>query len=131
MDAIRNAAFVSIGRACGFAGLAVMVLMLGLSFNLVLAAKAGGLISLGTSGLIWVYGLRAPKRPYRQTEAWLILPEEYRPPAAVAQKIVGANLQEASFWFAKQGAVISAVLLLASAIFAIFNIQSPFALPVT
>ena len=129
MDAIRNAAYVSIGRACGFAGLAVMVIMLGLSFDLALAAKAGGLISLSASGLIWLYGMRAPTRPYRRTEAWLILPTEFRPPAVVAQKLIGESLQDASFWFAKQGAAISAFLLLISAIFSIFNIPSPFALP--
>ncbi len=129
MEAIRNAAYVSIGRACGFAGLAIMVTMLGLSFDLVLAAKAGGLICLSTTGLIWLYGVRAPSRPYRRTEAWLILPREYRPPAAVAQKLIGESLQDASFWFAKQGAAISAALLLLSAIFSIFNIPSPFALP--
>ena len=128
MDAIRNAAYVSIGRACGFAGLAAMVLMLGLSFNLVLAAKAGAFISLGTAGLVWLYGLRAPTRPYLHTEAWLILPKELRPPAEVAQKLVGTSLQEASFWFAKRGAFIAAFLLLLSAIFAIFNVPSPFAL---
>ena len=116
MEAIQNAAFVSIGRACGFAGLAIFVLMIGLSFDPPLATRTGGLISLGVTALVLLYGWRAPTRPYKKTETWLILPKEYRPPAGIAQQLIGNTLRETSFWFARKGATISGFLLLSSVV---------------
>ena len=40
MEAIENAAFISIGQACGFAGLAVFCMVFGLMFDPVLAEIA-------------------------------------------------------------------------------------------
>lgn len=114
MDAIENAAFVSLGRACGFAGLFVFVLMVGLSFDPPLAARTGGLIGFGVVGLLLVYGLRAPSRPYQRTEAWLILPKDHRPPPLIAQRLVGRALRDAAFSLARRGTAFSSMLLVVS-----------------
>lgn len=114
MDAIERAAFVSIGRACGFAGLATIVVLLSLSFDPALATRVAGVLAMTIAGIVFLYGLTAPKRPYRRTEAWLILKKEYRPPQAVAQKLIGNALKETSFWFARKSAGCAAILLTAS-----------------
>lgn len=114
MDAIENAAFVSVGRAAGFAGLAIFTLMMGLSFDPPLAARTGGLLGLGIVAGLMLYGWRAVYRPYRRTEAWLILGKDRRPPAAVAQRIIGGALRETAFWFAKRAALLSSFLLVSS-----------------
>ena len=106
MDAIDNAAFVSVGRACGFVGLAVMCIMLGLSFEPTLAARAGGFLSLGFAVGLVAFALR--------TELWLILAKEHRPPAPIAQIVIGRALRDAYFWFAKQVVTIAIVLLATS-----------------
>lgn len=115
MDAIDNAAYISVGRACGFAGLAVMCIMLGLSFEPVLAARTGGILALSLALILCVFALRAPSRPYNRTELWLILAKEHRPPAPIAQIVVGRALRDAYFWFARQ-VVLVAILLLATSV---------------
>ncbi len=114
MDAIENAAFVSVGRAAGFAGLAVFTLMLGLSFDPPLATRTGGLIGMGVVAALLIYGWRALKRPYKRTEAWLILPRDLRPPACIAQKVIGRTLRETAYWFAGRAAALSSFLLVTS-----------------
>lgn len=115
MDAIDNAAYISIGRACGFAGLAVMCIMLGLSFEPVLAARTGGVLAFSLALILCFFALRAPSRPYHRTELWLILAREHRPPAPIAQIVIGRALRDAYLWFAKQVVAI-AILLLATSI---------------
>ncbi len=111
MDAIKNAAFVSIGRACGFAGLAIFCLMFGLSFDLVLAARTGGMLCLTVTMVLALYGLRARSRPYKRTELWIILPKEQRPPARFAQRVVGDTLRETYLRFARQTVLVAIGLL--------------------
>lgn len=114
MGAIQNAAFISLGRAAGFAGLAIFTLMIGLSFDPPLATRTGGLIGFGVAFLLLAYGLRALSHPYRNTEAWIILPQELRPPANVAQRLMGRTLRDTAFWFASRTAAISCFLLVSS-----------------
>jgi hypothetical protein len=111
MKAIENAAFISIGRACGFAGLAIFCLMFGLSFELALAARAGGVLCAVLTAILLVYGYRARVRPYKRTELWIILDKAERPPAGIAQRIIGQVLHETYLWFARRTAVLSVVLL--------------------
>lgn len=112
MDAIENAAFVSVGRACGFAGLGIFCLMFGLSFEPVLAARSGAISCLLIALILCAYAMRARKRPYRRTELWLILAKDSRPPKSIAQQIIGETLRETYFWFARQALAISIFLWL-------------------
>ena len=111
MKAIENAAYVSVGRACGFAGLGIFCLMFGLSFEPALAARTGGVSCAIVTAILILYGNRARQRPYKRTELWIILNKEERPPASVAQQIIGQVLRQTYIWFARQAAVISFVLL--------------------
>lgn len=115
MDAIENAAFVSVARACGFAGLGVFTLMFGLSFEPALAARTGGALCLMATLFLGFCAYRAPTRPYKRTELWLILAKDERPPAGIAQKVIGTVLRETYIWFAQRAAIISIVLLVAAA----------------
>lgn len=117
MDAIEHAAYVSVGRACGFATLAVGIVFLSLSFDPALATRVAGEAAFIVTGILAIYGWLAPKRPYHRTEAWLILSDDYKPPRAVAQKLVGNALKEAAYGFARKGAVCTAFLLVASLVF--------------
>jgi len=116
MEEIEKAAFVPVGRACGFAGFAVLLLMIGLSFEPVLAARVGCVICLGVAGILFAYAARARSRSYKRTEVWTILPREKRPPAAVAQRIIGQVLHETYLSFARQAAIVSVLLLAASVV---------------
>ncbi|MGI9378801.1 MAG: hypothetical protein ACR2OW_04045 [Methyloligellaceae bacterium] len=107
MDNIEEAAFISVGRACGFAGLAAFCLMFGLSFDPILALKTGGIFCLGITLILAFYALRARSRPYKRTETWLLLAKTHRPPSEIAQKVIGEALRDTYLWFAKQAAIIS------------------------
>lgn len=116
MDAIENAAFISIGRACGFAGLAVFCVVFGLMFDPVLAARAGGLISLLIAATLSVYAHFARTRHYKRTEVWLILRKEERPPENIAQRIIGEVLRVTYIRFARQTALVSLTFLMVSVV---------------
>jgi hypothetical protein len=53
MTAVEQSAYISVGRACGFAGLGILSFMVGLSFDPELSAKSGGgLLLLMTAILV-------------------------------------------------------------------------------
>jgi hypothetical protein len=91
-EAIERAATVSIGRATGFAGLAVLVAMAGLAGWPLLALRTGAAGCLLAWAILRLKALAAPRRPYRHTELWLILEPKPRLPAPVLQLLIGAAL---------------------------------------
>ena len=117
MDAIRDAAFISVGRACGFAGLGILCVMLGISFEPSLAARSGGFMGLALSAALALFGARARSRSYLHTETWLILPKDERPPSAIAQRVIGQALRDTYLWFAERVLLGSILLLAASFVF--------------
>lgn len=114
MEYLRQAATVSVGRACGFAGLAIGCVMIGLSFDPPQMVRAGGILTLLLALGLCVKAWIAAKQDYRDTEAWLILPSEHKPPADVAKSTLPAVLRETYFRFARFAAGISASLWLAA-----------------
>ncbi len=114
MNAIENAAFLAVGRACGFAGFAVFCMVFGLSFDPPFAARIGGLICLGITGILLYSAYRAPLKPYKRTHLWLMLTKDNRPPEGIAQRLVGEALRDCYLWFAKQAAIITGMLFAAS-----------------
>jgi len=109
MHAIEQAAFVSVGRACGFAGLALFCLTFGLSYDPALAARTGVIVCLFTALVLLLYGLHAPNRPYKKTELWIILKKDHRPPPGVAQRMIGETLKRTYLWFAHKTFLVALV----------------------
>lgn len=104
---VQNAAYVSVGRACGFAGLGVLCVVLGLSFEPALAARTGGALSLIICLILLVRARFALRQPYKRTETWLILRKGDRPRAELAQRLVGTALKDAYLFFAQKASVIT------------------------
>ena len=116
MEHLRQAAIVSVGRACGFVGLAIGCVMIGLSFDPPQMVRAGAiltlLLALGLCAKAWI----AAKQDYRGTETWLLLAKEHKPPAEIAKRTLPAVLRETYFRFARFSAGISAGLWLAAVV---------------
>lgn len=116
MEHLRQAAMVSVGRACGFVGLAIACVMIGLSFNPPQMIRAGAiltlLLALGLCAKAWV----AAKQDYRGTEAWMMLPREHKPPAEIARTTLPGVLRETYFRFARFSAAVSAGLWLVAVV---------------
>lgn len=117
MERLHKAALISIGRACGFAGLGIVCAMIGLSFDPRLMLQTGGLLSLGlTAALLLKAGL-AGRCDYRRSETWLLLPPEARPPPKVAERLIVSAVREISMRFARLAAMASVMLWAGAALF--------------
>jgi hypothetical protein len=114
MEAIERAANVSVGRACGFCGLAIMCFMVGFAYEPHLSARVGGSFALAVSLVLIVKAWLAQRTYYKRTETWLILPDEDRPSPAQAQAMISAVLKQVYLIYACYSALAAVVLLAAS-----------------
>lgn len=99
-ETIERLAALSVARACGFAGLGIFTMMIGLAWAPALAMEAGGLLLLLTCAILLLKGMNARTRPYKHTEVWILLPEQQRPAPVVAQHVIGEALREVYLRFA-------------------------------
>jgi hypothetical protein len=100
MERMRQAAFQTVQRACLFGALAIFCLMVGLSYDLKLAFKAGGMLTLLMAVILLYKAREARTKPYRKTEMWLFLPKHDRPPDDTAQWASATVLRETYLNFA-------------------------------
>ncbi|WP_439498199.1 hypothetical protein [Bosea sp. (in: a-proteobacteria)] len=108
---LRLLAEISTARACGFSGLAILCLMVGLSANLAATLKAGGYCALLVTAVLLLLAQQAAARPFKRTELWLMLDEAERPPAPIAQDMLAGARRAAFLRFAAYHAAAAAVLL--------------------
>lgn len=119
MHRIEKKAELSVARGCGFAMIAIVTLMVGLSGNVRASLLAGGYLSLITCLILAMRGWGSKRRPYKRTEVWVMLRPEERPPPGVAQRVIGSALREAYLLYAMRSATIGAVLLSLALIYGI------------
>jgi hypothetical protein len=100
MERMRRIAFQTVQRACLFGALAIFCLMVGLSYELRLAFKAGGTTTILMTGILIYKAHEARTKPYRKTEMWLYMPKHYRPPDDYAQWASATVLRETYLNFA-------------------------------
>jgi hypothetical protein len=111
LQTIEEQAEICVARGCGFAALGIATLMVGLSWDMVLASKIGGLLTLAACMILLLKAHRAPHRPVRRTELWMTLEPDVRPNVAIAQRVVGAVLRECYLRFALHAAALGAATL--------------------
>lgn len=92
MQDIEQAAELSVGRAVGFAALAIATAMLGLAFEPALSFRVGAAGALLTAVVLELKARLAPHRCYRRTEVWMMLEPRPAWSADVAQRIVSTAL---------------------------------------
>ncbi|MGH6814860.1 MAG: hypothetical protein ACREC6_04085 [Hyphomicrobiaceae bacterium] len=125
METIERLAKFSVARGCGFALLAISTLMVGLSGEFALALRTGGTLCLMMCFVLMLFGWRAPQRPYKRTEVWLLLKPAERPDAAVAQRIVGNVLREVYLNFALRSACLAAGMLVMAVLWGFIPGKTP------
>lgn len=101
MERLRALAFQTIGRGVGFAGLAIFCVMVGLSFDPLMAVRSGGVLSLLLLTVLLMKARTALTADHRETEMWLCLDRSEKPAEAYAQWAAATVLREAYFWFAR------------------------------
>ncbi len=123
MEAIERAAFISVGRTFGFAGLAIFCIMFSFSFAPPLATFIGGLLCLATAALLFVQGVMARRRPYKRTETWMILPRQERPAPEIAQRVIGEVLRETYLRFTRDALMFAVGLLALSLLLRVIGFE--------
>jgi Ca2+/Na+ antiporter len=121
LDRIEKLARLSVSRACGFAGLGILVFLVGLSSNLPLALKVAGILALIACLVLLLKALHAPRQHYKQTELWIMLRPEERPQQAIAQQVIGTVMRETYFYFALHAGLMAAGLLAVSLVLTAFR----------
>jgi hypothetical protein len=107
MELMRQVAYETVLRACGFGSLAIFCVMIGMSFDARLAFQAGGTLTT-IMALILIYKAReALTKDYRKTEMWLYIPKDFRPPEAYAQWASATILRDTYLTFALWTSIIA------------------------
>jgi hypothetical protein len=122
MENMRQVAYATVLRACGFGSLAIFCFMVGLSFAPSLAFQMGGTLTMLMTGILALKALEARWKSYRRTEMWLYLREEDRPPAAVAQRLTSAVLRETYLTFAVWTSLVAIAMWALALIFALLGL---------
>lgn len=110
MERLREVAYVVVGRAVGFATLAIICVMVGLAFDPLMATRAGGYLTLLLLVILVFCAWRAPLVPYKSTELWLNLEKNERPHAGHAQWASGTVMRDAYLRFAQYTAGCACLL---------------------
>ncbi|MDP2356442.1 MAG: hypothetical protein Q8M31_10340 [Beijerinckiaceae bacterium] len=111
---VETNAWISVARGCGFAGLATVCGMVGLSFDPPQALKFGGYSALITTSILLLMAWRAPDVRYSRTETWIMLDKDERPPRPIAQSVISRARQRVLYWFANVTAKIAVLMLAGS-----------------
>lgn len=121
MELMRQVAYETVLRACGFGSLAIFCVMIGMSFDPRLAFQAGGTLTT-LMAMILIYKSReALTKDYRKTEMWLYIPKDFRPPEAYAQWASATVLRDTYLTFALWTSAIAIAMWVMALFFAAFG----------
>lgn len=116
MDRFVAVADQTIRRACGFAAFGVGMTMLALSFDAVLAFRAGAVLTTAVFVVLLYLGQRAPRADVRRTELWSVTGRHLALPRERVQALLGGVLRERYLWHADRAALFAVGLWTAAAI---------------
>ena len=122
MDRLRQVAFQTIGRAVGFAGLAILCVMAGTAFDPLLAVQAGGVLVLVVLAVLLLKARLALTADHRKTEMWLYLKKHEKPAESYAQWAASTVLRDAYLWFARWMAALAVALWALAVLMPLFGI---------
>lgn len=110
MQQVERAAEASVARGCGFAASAIACVLIGFAHDPVASLRAGALLVTGLAAVLYLQAMRARGRPYKRTETWLMLDPAERPPAEIAQRMVGIALEDVYQRFARIAGTVAVTL---------------------
>jgi hypothetical protein len=128
MEHMRQVAYETVLRACGFGCLAIFCVMIGMSFDPRLAFQAGGFLTTIMAFVLILKSREALTKDYRKTEMWLYIDKEFRPPEAYAQWASSTILRDTYLTFAMWTALISIGMWALALFFSLIGTTSTLAL---
>lgn len=117
---IDHLANVSVARGCGFALIALVTTVVGLSSRMEIALATGGVMCLIACLVLVLKAMNAGRQHYKNTEVWVMLEPCDRPHAAVAQRLISVARHDALLQFAHRAAWLAAGQLTASLLWRTF-----------
>ena len=114
---MRQVAFATVLRACGFGSLAIFCVMIGLSFEPRAAFQAGGFLTTLMAAILIFKAREARTKNYRKTEMWLYIEKDFRPPEAYAQWASSTILRDTYLTFALWTSAIAIAMWVIALIF--------------
>jgi hypothetical protein len=108
---IRRYAQLSIARGCGFGALAIATLMLGCASDIDLFLRTGGIATLLMCFVLLLKASRADQVPVSETEVWIMLPKDKRPPKDIAAPLIARARRDYLLRFAYVAAIVAGVEL--------------------
>jgi hypothetical protein len=114
VEAIRQKAMFCVGRAVGFATMAIMLVMLSFAFDPSMAFKAGGVLALILAAILIWYAQTAHHRRPKDTETWLLLEVQHRPHGDQAVLVFANVMEEVYLFFATRAFAAAVTMLVAS-----------------
>ena len=119
----RKLAEISVSRACAFAGLGTICLMVGMASDAANSLKAGGYCALLASIILMIKAQMALKRSVKRTELWIMLEKSERPPDIIAQPMLAGILQNTYLRFAFFHARAACLLLAFALLLRLFDLK--------
>jgi hypothetical protein len=108
---VREFAFLSVMRGCGFGMIAIVTTMLALGNQPDMSLKFGGFSLLLMSFILILKAARAHAVPWRSTEVWIMLRPDDRPPETLAAGLIAEARREAFLVYAYRSAIMAGLLL--------------------
>jgi hypothetical protein len=116
MDRIEYLADVSVRRGCGFALLAICMVMLGLSYDLLLCLKSGAILQALHGAVLGLFAYNAPKWNHRSTELWVLLDKGADLPPNYPPEQLLEVLRKTYLRYAEMAGVVTLALCIGAAI---------------
>ncbi len=95
--------------------------MVGLSDHPFVAIRVGAIFITLMAAILVIKGLRAPSRPYQNTEAWLLLGKKHGLPESRAQQTFSEILKERYLFHATIAAAVALPMWLAEIYLAVLG----------
>ncbi|TAJ97978.1 MAG: hypothetical protein EPO10_00570 [Reyranella sp.] len=116
MDRIEYLADVIVRRGCGFALLAICMVMLGLSYDLLLCLKSGAILQALHGSVLGLFAYNAPKWNHRSTELWVLLDKGADLPPNYPPEQLLEVLRKTYIRYAEMAGVVTLALCIGAAI---------------
>jgi hypothetical protein len=116
MDRIEYLADIIVRRGCGFALLAICMVMLGLSYDLLLCLKSGAILGALHGSVLGLFAYNAPKWNHKSTELWVLLDKGADLPPNYPPEQLLEVLRKTYLRYAEMAGVVTLALCIGAAI---------------
>lgn len=121
MDRIEYLADMIVRRGCAFALLAIGMVMLGLSYDLLLCLKSGAVLQALHGSVLGLFAYNAPRRNHRSTELWVLLNKGADLPPNYPPEQLLEVLRKTYLRYAEMAGVVTLALCIGAAVVWVFR----------